>query len=77
VIAVLKDINEPRYPNFLGIRKASKAVIPVWSDADLGIEPKTAQVKTTAYTQFADTTRQRRDIEGADEREKPKNWLIN
>lgn len=35
VISVVKDINEPRYPSFIGIRKAGKAVIPVWSLADL------------------------------------------
>ena len=39
VISVMKGINEPRYPNFLGIRKAAKAQIPVWSAADLGSEP--------------------------------------
>lgn len=38
VISVMKGINEPRYPNFLGIRKAAKASIPVWTAADLGAE---------------------------------------
>lgn len=37
VISVVKEINEPRYPSFMGIRKASKAVIPTWSAADLGV----------------------------------------
>jgi electron transfer flavoprotein beta subunit len=37
VISVMKGINEPRYPSFIGIRKASKAEIPVWSMADLGV----------------------------------------
>ncbi len=37
VISVLKDINEPRYPSFMGIRRASRASIPVWSLADLEI----------------------------------------
>lgn len=37
VITVTKEINEPRYPSFIGIRKASKATIPVWSLADLGV----------------------------------------
>lgn len=37
VVSVLKDVGEPRYPSFMGIRKASKANIPVWSLADLGI----------------------------------------
>lgn len=45
VISVMKGINEPRYPNFLGIRKAAKATIPVWTAADLGIElPRAATV---------------------------------
>jgi electron transfer flavoprotein beta subunit len=37
VISVVQSIGEPRYPSFMGIRKASKAEIPVWSLADLGI----------------------------------------
>jgi electron transfer flavoprotein beta subunit len=39
VISTVKDINEPRYPSFLGIRKSAKAVIPTWTAADLGCEP--------------------------------------
>ena len=35
--AVVKEINEPRYPSFIGIRKASKAEIPVWDLAELGL----------------------------------------
>lgn len=38
IISVMKGINEPRYPNFLGIRKAAKASIPVWTAADLAVE---------------------------------------
>lgn len=37
VVSVVKDIGEPRYPSFMGIRKASRANIPEWSLADLGI----------------------------------------
>lgn len=37
-ISVSKDIGEPRYPSFMGIRKASRAKIPVWTLADLGID---------------------------------------
>lgn len=37
VISVVQSIGEPRYPSFMGIRKASKADIPVWSLNDLGI----------------------------------------
>jgi len=49
VISVLKGINEPRYPNFLGIRKAAKAQIPVWSAADLGIDLPTAATSALRY----------------------------
>lgn len=38
VIGVVKEINEPRYPSFMGIRKASRATIPVWTAADLDID---------------------------------------
>jgi electron transfer flavoprotein beta subunit len=35
VLSVVQSIGEPRYPSFMGIRKASKATIPVWSLADV------------------------------------------
>lgn len=38
VIGTVKEINEPRYPSFMGIRKASKANIPTWGAADLGAD---------------------------------------
>lgn len=38
-LSVSKDIGEPRYPSFMGIRKASRAEIPVWTLADLGMDP--------------------------------------
>jgi electron transfer flavoprotein beta subunit len=37
VLSVVQSIGEPRYPSFMGIRKASKAEIPVWSLSDLGM----------------------------------------
>lgn len=37
-ISVVKEINEPRYPSFMGIRKANRATIPVWTAADLEID---------------------------------------
>lgn len=49
VISVMKDINEPRYPSFIGIRKASKAVIPEWSLADLGVSAPTPKTKTAKF----------------------------
>lgn len=45
VVSVVKDIGEPRYPSFMGIRKASRATIPTWSLADLGIEAPASAVK--------------------------------
>lgn len=49
VISVMKDINEPRYPSFIGIRKASKAEIPVWSLSDLGVSLPAPRTKVLAY----------------------------
>jgi len=44
-MSVSKDIGEPRYPSFMGIRKASRAEIPVWSLADLGIDAPAVSVR--------------------------------
>lgn len=38
VITVVKEINEPRYPTFLGIRKAASSEILEWTVADLGLD---------------------------------------
>lgn len=49
VISVVKDIGEPRYPSFMGIRKAQKAMIPTWTLADLDLvveEPATAWLES-------------------------------
>jgi electron transfer flavoprotein beta subunit len=35
VMTVVKDINDPRLPSLLGIRKAAKVDIPTWTAADL------------------------------------------
>lgn len=45
VLSVVQSIGEPRYPSFMGIRKASKAAIPVWSLGDLGTSAPEAVVK--------------------------------
>ncbi|MEM8858588.1 MAG: electron transfer flavoprotein subunit beta/FixA family protein [Chloroflexota bacterium] len=38
VISVVREINEPRYPSFMGIRKANKAKIPTTNLGELGVE---------------------------------------
>ncbi|HUF00003.1 MAG TPA: electron transfer flavoprotein subunit beta/FixA family protein [Anaerolineales bacterium] len=47
VLSVVQSIGEPRYPSFMGIRKASKATIPVWSLSDLGTSAPEPIVKRT------------------------------
>lgn len=70
VLSVLKDINEPRYPNFLGIRKAAKAKIPVWSAADLGIELPAAATTALSYSNPPARDISTEIIAGADAAEK-------
>jgi electron transfer flavoprotein beta subunit len=43
VVSVGKEINEPRYPSFMGIRKASKANIPATPAASLALPPAAAR----------------------------------
>jgi electron transfer flavoprotein beta subunit len=45
VLSVVQSIGEPRYPSFMGIRKASKANIPVWSSIDVGVSAPEPIVK--------------------------------
>lgn len=44
VLSFSKDIGEPRYPSFMGIRKASRAEIPIWTLADLNLSAPTSLV---------------------------------
>jgi electron transfer flavoprotein beta subunit len=44
VLSIVKDYGEPRYPSFMGIRKASRAEVPEWTVADTGIEVPPALV---------------------------------
>jgi electron transfer flavoprotein beta subunit len=37
VVTVVKDLNEPRYPSLLRIKKVAKVEIPTWGGADLGL----------------------------------------
>lgn len=47
VISVVKEINEPRYPSFMGIRKANRATIPTKTAGDLGIAAGEAGVEAS------------------------------
>lgn len=37
VVTLVKDINEPRYPSLLRIKRVAKVEIPTWGAADLGL----------------------------------------
>lgn len=50
VVSVVQSIGEPRYPSFMGIRKASKAEIPIWTLAGLGIPAPTALVQRSGLS---------------------------
>ncbi len=50
VVSVVKDIGEPRYPSFMGIRKASRAQIPEWTLGDLGVETPQSVVRWPEVT---------------------------
>lgn len=47
VLSVVQSIGEPRYPSFMGIRKASKATIPIWSLSDIGASAPAAIITRT------------------------------
>ena len=44
VASIVKDFSEPRYPSFMGIRKASRAEIPEWTLGELGVEKSANKV---------------------------------
>ena len=44
VLSITKDYGEPRYPSFMGIRKAARAEVPTWGVGDLGIDAPGAVV---------------------------------
>lgn len=72
VISVLKGINEPRYPSFIGIKKAKKAQIPVWSLSDLGISPAPKKTETLAFRNMPVKDVQVEFIEGEPEEQAAK-----
>lgn len=72
VVSVMKEINEPRYPSFIGIRKASKAAIPEWSLADLGVTLPAAKTKISAFRNLPVRNVQVEMIDGSPEEQAKK-----
>lgn len=70
VVSVLKGINEPRYPSFIGIRKAGKATIPTWTPADLGAELPEALTQVAAFMNLPPRNIENEIIEGESVAEK-------
>ena len=70
VVSVVKDFAEPRYPSFMGIRKAAKAEVPVWTLADLGIDAPAAHVSWPEVMSPPEREMNLQMIEGATPEEK-------
>jgi electron transfer flavoprotein beta subunit len=75
VVSVGKEINEPRYPSFMGIRKANKANIPVTSASDLGVSSESARTSWTNVRKPEDKKTDVRIIDGATPQEKAANLV--
>jgi electron transfer flavoprotein beta subunit len=65
VVSVGKEINEPRFPSFMGIRKAGKAQIPTLSASELGVDSATARTTWTNLRKPETRKSAVRIIEGA------------
>jgi electron transfer flavoprotein beta subunit len=50
VIGTVKEINEPRYPSFIGIRKAARLDMPVWDAAEIEVDPAKVGASGAAVT---------------------------
>ena len=51
VISLTKDFGEPRFPSFINKRKADRAILPVWSLADLGVPAPTPAISWMDFEQ--------------------------
>jgi electron transfer flavoprotein beta subunit len=70
VISVGKEINDPRYPSFMGIRKANRAEIPTTSAGELGVDTKTNLVNWINIRKPEARTTEVQIIEGETAQEK-------
>jgi electron transfer flavoprotein beta subunit len=75
VVSVTKDYGEPRYPSFMGIRKASKAEYPVWNLSDLELEPPQAAISWPEVLEPEQREIITEIIEGETPEEKAKNLV--
>ncbi|HEU5012290.1 MAG TPA: electron transfer flavoprotein subunit beta/FixA family protein [Roseiflexaceae bacterium] len=71
VITVVKDINEPRYPSLLRIKRVAKVEIPTMSAAEVDLTAADLQPVTTIANRVPPPPRQKGEIiQGGDAREK-------
>ncbi|PLS78178.1 MAG: electron transfer flavoprotein subunit beta [Chloroflexi bacterium] len=71
VLTTVKDLNQPRYPSLLKIKKAQKADIPRWTAADLGLNPTELAPKVTYLDRVPPPPRPKGSIiDGASAQEK-------
>lgn len=70
VVSVAKEINDPRYPSFMGIRKAGRAQIPTLTAADLGVDVGSPQTAWTNIRKPEARSTNVQIIEGASVQEK-------
>jgi electron transfer flavoprotein beta subunit len=74
VVTVVKDLNEPRYPSLLRIKKVAKLEIPTWSAADLGLDA--LRPAATIAARVPPPPRAKGEmIQGADAAEKVRNLV--
>jgi electron transfer flavoprotein beta subunit len=70
VISVTKTINNPRYPSFMGMRKAGQAKIPTLGAAELGLPSPSSRVRWSGIRKPAARRAEVRMIEGSSMEEK-------
>jgi electron transfer flavoprotein beta subunit len=67
VVSVIKDINNPRYPSLLKIKRVAKVEPPVWSAADLGLSAAALASTTTLVARVPAPPRPKGEmVQGAD-----------
>lgn len=73
VVSVIKDINQPRYPSLIKIKRVAKVEPPVWSAADLGLSSSQLEATVTVAQRVPPPPRPSGEmIEGADAQAKVK-----